>query len=148
NGRVYALNVNAPAAPTVIQVGRTGGTNPGIFDSPMFDATGGTIFAITSNDSVLTGASVVQIDTTTLSVFSRVLIGQGNSAGGAAVNLYDGDFDDAYFTNPSTGHMLVCGTGAADTRPNRYLLGFDGSGVLQPGTAVQLTTDATARCSP
>jgi hypothetical protein len=60
----------------------------------MFDATGGTIFAITSNDSVLAGASVVQIDATALTVVTRVLIGLGSS-GGTAVNLYDGDFDDA-----------------------------------------------------
>jgi hypothetical protein len=148
NGRVFTLNVNSPAAPTPIQVGRTGGTNPGIFDSPMFDATGGTIFAITSNDSVLTGASVVQIDATTLSIVTRVLIGQGSTGGGATVTLFDGDFDDAYFNNPSTGHMLVCGTGPADKTPHRYLLPFNGSGVLQPGTFVQLSTDAAARCGP
>ena len=91
---MYALNVNSPGTPTAIQVGRTGSTNPAIFDSPMFDATGGTIFAITSNDSVLAGASVVQIDATALTVVTRVLIGLGSS-GGTAVNLYDGDFDDA-----------------------------------------------------
>jgi len=74
-------------------------------------------------------------------------IGQG-STGGTNVNLYDGDFDDAYFNTPSTGHMLVCGTGGADTSPFRYLLGFNGSGVLQPGSSVQLTTDTAARCGP
>jgi hypothetical protein len=148
NGRVFALNVNSPAAPALIQVGRSAGPNPGIYDSPMFDATGGTIFAITSNDSVLTGASVVQIDATTFSIVTRVLIGQGSTGGGATVNLFDGDFDAAYFNNPSTGHILVCGTGPADKTPYRYLLPFNGSGVLQPGSSVQLTTNAAARCSP
>jgi hypothetical protein len=147
NGRVFALNVNAPAAPTTIQVGRTGSTNPAIFDSPMFDATGGTIFAITANDDVLTGASVTQIDATTFGIVTRVLIGLGSSTG-TTVNLFDGDFDDAYFANPSTGHMLVCGTSTVDTSPQRYLLGFDGSGVLQPGSSVSLTTDTAARCGP
>ncbi len=147
NGRVFSLNVNTPAGVTPVQVGRTGSTNPGIFDSPMFDATGGSVFAITSNDNVLTGASVVQINANTLAVVTRVLIGQG-SAGGTGVNLYDGDFDDAYYTNPATGHMLVCGTGPGDRSPYRYLLGFDGSGVLQPGSSVQLSTDTLARCSP
>jgi len=145
NGRVFSLNVNTPAGVTSVQVGA--GTNPGFFDSPMFDATGGSVFAITSNDSVSTGASVVQINAATLAVITRVSIGQG-SAGGTAVNLYDGDFDNAYYTNPATGHMLVCGTGAADRSPYRYLLGFNGSGVLQPGSSVQLTTDTAARCSP
>ena len=146
NGRVVALNVNSPT-PTTIQVGRPAGTNPAIFDSPMFDATGGTIFAITSNDNVLTGASVTQIDATTFGIVTRVPIGLGSS-GGTSVNLFDGDFDDAYFTNPSTGHLLVCGTGAADTTPHRYLLNFNGSGVLQPGSSVQLSTDAASRCGP
>jgi len=147
NGRVFALNVNSPGAPTTIQVGRNAGTNPAIFDSPMFDATGGTIFAITANDSVLTGASVTQIDATTFAIVTRALIGEGSSTG-TTVNLFDGDFDDAYFTNPSTGHLLVCGTGVADTTPYRYLLNFDGSGVLQPGSSVQLSTDAASRCGP
>jgi len=147
NGRVFALNVNTPAAPTTIQVGKTGATNPAIFDSPMFDATGGTIFAITSNDNVLTGASVTQIDATTFGIVTRVLIGQGSSAG-TAVNLFDGDFDDAYFNNPSTGHLFVCGTGPADTTPYRYLLKFDAGGVLQLGSSTQLTNDAAARCGP
>ena len=148
NGRVYSVNVNTAAVAGPVQVGRTGGPSPGIFDSPMFDATGGSVFAITSNDSALTGASVVQIDANTLSVITRVLIGLGNSGGGAAVNLYDGDFDNTYYTNPAAGHMLVCGTSPTDKSPYRYLLGFNGSGVLQPGSSVQLTTDTAARCSP
>jgi hypothetical protein len=44
--------------------------------------------------------------------------------------------------------LFVCGTGAADTTPYRYLLNFDSTGVLQPGTSVQLTNDAAARCGP
>jgi hypothetical protein len=146
NGRVVALNVNSPT-PTTIQVGKVGGTNPAIFDSPMFDATGGTIFAITSNDNAIPGASVTQIDATTFGIVTRVAIGLGSS-GGTSVNLFDGDFDDAYFTNPSTGHLFVCGTGAADTTPHRYLLNFNGSGVLQPGSSIQLSTDAASRCGP
>jgi hypothetical protein len=145
NGRVFAVNVNNPVSVTTIQVGA--GANSAIYDSPMFDATGGTIFAITSNDSVLPNATVVQFDANTFSIVTRVPIGAGSTTG-TNVNLFDGDFDNAYFTNPSTGHLLVCGTGAADTTPYRYLLGFDGSGVLQPGSSVQLSTDVSARCGP
>jgi len=147
NGRLYSVNVNTPGPVTTIQIGRTGANNPNIWDSPIFDATGKTLFAITSNDAVLTGAAVVQVDSSLKTVITRVLVGLGSTAG-ATVNLYDGDFDDAYFTNPANGHMLVCGTGATDTTPYRYLLGFNAGGVLQPGSSVQITTDATARCSP
>lgn len=147
NGRVYAVNVNTPGPVTTIQVGRTGGNNPAIYDTPVLDATGGTLFAVTSNDSSLTGASVVQIDANNFGIVTRVLIGQG-SAAGTNVNLYDGDFDDAYYNNPASGHMLVCGTGAADSTPYRYLLGFNAGGVIQPGSSVQLSTNGNARCSP
>lgn len=114
----------------------------------MFDSTGATVFAVTANDSVLAGAAVVQVNATSpFAVVTRVGIGLGSSAG-TGVNLYDGDFDNNYFTSPATGHMLICGTGAADTTPYRYLLNFNASGVLQPGSSTQISTDATARCSP
>ncbi len=148
NGRLYVVNVYTPAGVTFVQIGRNGSPNtPGIFDSVMFDATGKSVFAITANDNVLTGAAVVQVDVNTLGILARVGVGLGNSAG-AAVNLYDGDFDNNYFSSPATGHMLVCGTGAADTTPYRYLLGFDASGVLQPGSSTQISTNTAARCSP
>jgi hypothetical protein len=148
NGRLYTVNVNSPGPVTAIQVGRTGSTTPGILDSVMFDRTGATVFAVTANDSVLAGAAVVQVNATSpFAVVTRVGIGRGSSTG-TPVSLYDGDFDNNYFTSPATGHMLICGTGAADTTPYRYLLNFDASGVLQPGSSTQISTDATARCGP
>jgi hypothetical protein len=151
NGRLYTVNVNTPGTVTTIQVGRTSGAGsftPGIFDSVMFDRTGATLFVVTANDNVSTRAAVVQVNATSpFAIVSRVDIGLGNS-GGASINLYDGDFDNNYFTSPATGHMLICGTGAADTTPYRYLLNFNASGVLQPGSSTQISTDATARCSP
>jgi len=149
NGRLYTVNVNTPGAVTTIQVGRTGSPNtPGIFDSVIFDGTGATLFAVSANDNVLAGAAVVQVNSTSpFGIVARVGIGQGSSTGGA-VNLYDGDFDNNYFNSPSTGHMLICGTGVADTTPYRYLLNFNSGGVLQPGSSVQISTNAAARCSP
>lgn len=148
NGRLYTVNVNAPGPPTAIQVGKNGAATPGIFDSVLFDATGATIFAVSANDNVLAGAAVVQVNSTSpFSVAARVGIGLGNS-GGAAINLYDGDFDNNYFNSPATGHMLICGTGAADTIPNRYLLNFNASGVLQPGGAPVPVATATAATPP
>jgi hypothetical protein len=151
NGRLYTVNVNTPGPVTTIQVGRTSGagsSNPGIFDSVMFDSTGATVFTVTANDNVSTRAAVVQVNATSpFAIVSRVDIGLGNSGGGN-INLYDGDFDNNYFNAPATGHMLICGTGTADTTPYRYLLNFNASGILQPGSSTQISTDATARCSP
>lgn len=66
------------------------------------------------------------------------------------MNLYGGDFDNTYFTTPATGHMIVCGTGAADTIPTIYSLNFNSlghlTGVSSPLTA--LSSSATARCGP
>jgi hypothetical protein len=147
NGRLYSVNVNSPAGVTAIQIGRNGAANPDIYDVPMFDATGGSIFVMTSNDNVSDGASVVQVNTNTFAVTTRVSIGQG-STNGQMINLYDGDFDNAYFNNPTTGHLMVCGTAAAAPNPTRYRLGFNASGVLQPATGVQISSNGTARCSP
>lgn len=146
NGRMYSVNVNSPGAVTTIQVGTTGALNPNIYDSPIIDATGASVFAVSSNDS--TGAVVVQASTNTLSEITRVHIGQGSTAG-TSVNLYDGDFDNAYVSSPQTGHMLICGTGLNDATPYRYLLSFDANGRLQPDPApLQISNNARARCGP
>jgi len=147
NGRVYVVNVNNPTTVTTIQVGTTGALNPGVLDSPTFDATGNTILAVTSNDT--TGAAVVQASTSTLLEVGRVHIGEG-STGGTSITLYDGDFDNNYFTTPSTGHMYMCGTGpAGDTSPWLYRLDFGGTGLLTASTAIfHISTNAAARCGP
>ena len=147
NGRVYVVNVNNPTTVSTIQVGTTGVTNSGVFDSPTFDATGSTIFAVTSNDT--TGAAVVQASTSTLLEVARVHIGEG-STGGTSITLYDGDFDNNYFNNPSTGHMYMCGTGpAGDGSPWLYRLDFGGTGLLTASTAIfRISTNAAARCGP
>ena len=147
NGRVYVVNVNNPTTVTTIQVGTTGALNAGVLDSPTFDATGNTILAVTSNDT--TGAAVVQASTSTLLEVGRVHIGEG-STGGTSITLYDGDFDNNYFNNPSTGHMYMCGTGGAgDTSPWLYRLDFGGTVLLTASTAIhQISTNAAARCGP
>ena len=147
NGRLYSVNVNTPGTVTAVQIGRNGALNRNLYDSVIFDATGKTLFAITSNDAVQNGAAVVQVNTSTFAVLARVQVGVGSTTG-TSVNLYDGDFDNNYFNSPATGHMLVCGTSTIDTSPFRYLLGFDSNGILQPGSSVQLTTATNARCGP
>lgn len=155
-GVLYTFNINnppvSPATATPIQLGKAGpaSLNQGIFDAPILDATGGNVFAITSNAAAFTGAGVIQVsETSPFPILASINIGVGSS-GGTAVNLYDGDFDNNYFNNPdlTQGHMLVCGTSTANTSPYRYLLGFDASGVIQPGPSVQLSTSTAARCGP
>ena len=65
------------------------------------------------------------------------------------VALHDGAFNNDYFTDPSTGFMVVCGTNPTDTRPRRYDFGFTGR-VMNPGPIAsgQIVNSANARCSP
>jgi hypothetical protein len=148
NGRMYVVNVNTPAAVTAIPIGAPGSFNAGVRDSPIIDSTAGTVLATTSNDS--TSAAVVQVGTASLTEIARARIGQGSTDLVTAVNLYGGDFDNTYFSTPATGHMIVCGTGAADTIPTIYSLNFNSAGhltgVSSPLTA--LSSSATARCGP
>ena len=150
-GVLYSVNVNSTTpVVTSLTVGSTvgGGTNPGVIDAPIVDSTGGSVFAVSANDTAVAhNAVVVQASTSNLAEKSRISIGQG-STGGTSVTIYDGDFDNN-FTTPLTGHLLICGTGSGDTTPHRYLLGFDGAGNLVPDASpVQLSTNTASRCGP
>jgi hypothetical protein len=58
-----------------------------MFDCVMFDRTGATVFAVTANDNVLTGAALVQVSATSpFTVMSRVGIGLCNSGGACATS--------------------------------------------------------------
>jgi hypothetical protein len=90
---------------------------------------------------------VVQADTTTLTAKATVNIGEGSTAG-TTVNLYDGDFDNAFYTSQNTGHFVVCGTKNNSQAPYRYRLPVTGGLITTDSTPVQISTSAAARCGP
>jgi hypothetical protein len=145
-GILWSVNANAPATIRSLNVGLAGATNPAIFDPPIVDVDNGTVFAISSNDG--TSAVVVQADTSTLAQLTRARIGQG-STGAFTANLYGGAFTDAYFNNPASGFLFLCGTGGADTTPWRYSFGFTGR-ILNaaPASSGQILNFIDSRCSP
>jgi hypothetical protein len=145
-GILWSINSNTPTTVHSLVVGQFGKLNPSILDAPIVDVANGTVFAVSSNDG--TSAVLVQADTTTLAQSARANLGEG-STGGTGVNIYDGTFDNNYFTNPSTGSILVCGTGAADTTPWRYSFPFVGR-ILQttPTNSTQILVSPASRCSP
>jgi hypothetical protein len=147
DGILYSVNSTTGTVITSLAVG-SGGTYPNIDDAPLLDSTGGQVFAVSPKNATTNTAVVVQA-TTGLIQKARVSIGLGSAGNGGAnlVRLFDGDFD-VNFTTPSTGHMKVCGTGAADTTPHLYTLGFNSAGILQPGSSVQLSTNTASRCGP
>ena len=104
------------------------GGSYGIADSVLLDGSVGKIFAFSGNDGT-NGASavVVQLDED-LTNPVRVRVGLGSVGTNIANwNLHTGAFDDAYYGgNPSSGHLFMCGTGAGDTQPWHYWIGFTG----------------------
>ncbi len=98
--------------------GGTGGTAYGIPDSVLIDASGGSqkIYAFSGNNG--TNAVVAQLGMSLTSEVS-VAIGEGG------VNVYSGAFNNDYWNaDAATGELFTCGTGAADTTPYHYWIGF------------------------
>ena len=114
--------------------GRTGtGTNCtasggsfGIPDSVILDASSSKIFAFSGNDGTAGASAVVAQLNENLTGLVRVHVGRGSVGSTIANwNIHSGAFDNAYFgATPSSGHLFMCGTGASDTQPWHYWIGF------------------------
>jgi hypothetical protein len=144
-GVLASFNSVTPGTPKTLAIGQVGATGANILDPPIVDPADGVVFAVSSNDG--TSAVLVQATTGNLTELTRARIGLGSTTG-TNVNMYDGTPDDNYFTSISTGHFYVCGTGAANTTPTLYTLGFTGSTLNATGTSSQLSTATNSRCSP
>lgn len=125
---VYGYSVGATGFTLVksISVASTGAksTTP-IILSPIVDTTNGFVYVFSSADSTNTNTIVSQINT---SLTTQVTAAIGPAITSAATYIFDGDFDNAYFTSgPKTGAgtLYACGTqtGAA-TKPALYALSF------------------------
>ncbi len=145
---------------TVNPPGRIGTPTPctangrsfGIPDSPLLDVSVHKLYVFTGNDGTAgASAAVVQMNEN-LSGVVRVHIGRG-SRGNVTTNvdLHDGAFDDAYFGGtPTAGHLFMCGTGAANTRPFHYWIGFANYPTMDAAVTGSLQRLATAGipCTP
>jgi len=109
--------------------GRTGTPSPctatgtafGIPDSVILDNTGAAekIFVFTGNDGTAGASATVAQLNLDLTGIVRVHVGLGG------VDMHSGTFDNNYFGNtPSNCELFLCGTGAADTTPTHYWIGF------------------------
>jgi hypothetical protein len=143
-GTLYSVNSSTGTVASA-QIGLTTGTNPAIRDAPIVDSQNGGVFVQSANDG--TSAVIVQLKTTNLAQLQKVRLGRGSSTG-TTVNMYNGAFNNAYYTLPSSGTMFVCGTGAADTTPWGYTLGFTGTTLKStPISQTQLVNSTASRCS-
>jgi hypothetical protein len=176
-GELWAINASA-ASPTLFAgpvmiggggcttahpSGRTGTPTPGgdctanggsfgIPDSVMLDGSAGKLFAFSGNDGTAGASAVVAQLNENLTGLVRVHVGRG-SVGSliANWNLHTGAFDNTYFgATPSGGHLFVCGTGAADTQPTHYWIGFAAYPVMDAaptGSLLRLATPGLP-CAP
>lgn len=118
NGNLYCVTSAGAACSTPsITVGGPGGTPGSILDSPIVDSTSQTVFVSGNNGST---AYLTQVTT---SLGSQVNVNMGASG----TDLYDGAFDNAYFTSVSTGHMYFCGNLASAATPALYRVSFSTS---------------------
>jgi hypothetical protein len=123
-----------------------------IADAPIVDSTTGRVFAFNGTATApIANATVMQTDTQ-LSNASVVAAAVGPNSG---ARLYDGGFDNAYFSSASptiTGFLYVCGKAIGPTNsPALYRIGFNGSGVMNaapdPGFLTLVGANGAA-CSP
>ncbi|HYU45051.1 MAG TPA: hypothetical protein VEK84_02605, partial [Terriglobales bacterium] len=144
SGILYQINTSTGAVTATLSIGKS--HNHGIKGAPIMDVTNGTTFVVSSDDG--TSGVLVEADTATLAELAVARIGLA-SASGLSVDIYQPAFSDSYFTNPSTGLVRLCGTGAADTNPWQYAFGFNTATppIMQtvPSFSAQLiTTTATS----
>jgi hypothetical protein len=141
NGSLYRIDTATGAVSTLV----VGAARGGILGAPIVDITNGTTFVVSANDGA--SAVLVEADTASLNVLTKGRIGQGASAG-TSVPLYEPAFSNDYYTNPSSGVIRLCGTGAADTTPYQFAFGFTGRIMHStPSFSQQLLTSTAARCT-
>ncbi len=145
NGNLYQVDTTNGAVATAPVGG--GGTSSGIITPPIVDPTNGTTFVVDANSGAGGSAVLAEFDTATLLPMSVVNIGIGATTG-TKVRLLQPAVTNAYYTDPSTGAIVVCGTGAVDTRPWEYSFGFLGRRMLGvPTISQQLSTNITTGCT-
>jgi len=144
NGNLYQINVTTGAM-AVLVVGGHGKTSPGITAPPIVDVTNGVTYVVDADDG--TSAVLVEVETATLTQLAKARIGQG-AAGGTALTIAQPALSNAYYQNPSTGQIELCGTGTSDRTPWLYAFGFTGHTLnTTPAYSQQLLTTAGITCS-
>ncbi len=148
NGNLYQINTAAGTLAGLAAIGG-GSTSFGIVAPPIVDVTNGTTFVVDADDGA--SAVLVELDTSSLIPHSTAHIGIG-SAGGTKLRLFQPAFSNAYYNDPTTGTVNLCGTGTGtDTSPWQYSFGFPVDRFMsespETGFPVQLSTDVTDSCT-
>jgi len=120
NGNLYCVT-SAGAACSTAFLSVASATSPGaVIDAPIVDSTEQTVFAEASNST----NSVLMQATMALGSVVRATMGINGT------DLYNGAFDNAYFTSVSTGHMYFCGNLTTAATPTLWRVTFNSSGTM------------------
>jgi hypothetical protein len=124
NGSLYCVTSAGAhcSTPSIIV-----GTGP-ILDAPIVDSTQQKVFAAANNTTA--GNAVLTQATTALGSQVNVNMGFATTATNGTTDLYNGAFDNAYFTSVSTGHMYFCGNLTGAATPMLYRVGFGATGTM------------------
>lgn len=168
-GEVWVIQANGPvptlfAGPVMVGGGGCTTTNPpgrtgtpapctptgngfGIPDSVLLDASGASerILVFSGNDGTVGASAAVVQMTQNLANLVRVHVGLGG------LDIHTGAFDNNYWgITPSTGRLFMCGTGAANTNPFHYWIGFSAYPVIDsvPTGSLQRIGVAGVLCTP
>jgi len=158
SGYLYSVTTAGAVSATSAQVASAGG----ITDSPMVDSTTEKVYVFVGQDMHSGGSSpcagvcfgVFQFPAafTSSTALTEVVLGEAPT-GSSGVPLYDGTFDNAFYTNPAAGNgnLWVCGTNVGNEATFKQIaVSAFVSGSTSP-TATNITnplTSAGAQCSP
>jgi hypothetical protein len=125
----------------------------GIPDSVILDGSVGKVFAFSGNDGLTPSSAVVAQLNEDLTGLVRAHIGRGSRANNTSnVDIHTGAFDNNYFgATPNTGELFVCGTGANNTNPFHYWIGFTAYPLMNAvptGSFARSPSFAGLECSP
>ena len=135
DGNLYCVTTAGAACPTPSIVVGTGST-PAILDGPLVDSTTEKVFveANTGSNAQLTEA--------TAGLGARIDVNIGLNG----TDLYNGAFDNSYFTSGGTGNLYVCGNLSTAATPQLYQVAI--SGGLISGTTASLQLVRTGQTGP
>jgi len=131
SGFLYAVNVTTGA---VTKSGQLGAPILGITGAPMVDSSAGTVYIFAADNNAVScgggGAvpAVYQIPAGFLAGGKGTSVTIGTCSD--IVPVYDGDFDNAYYTSPSgnAGHLYVCGNPGGN--PTLFQISITAAGAL------------------
>ncbi|HEX5235260.1 MAG TPA: hypothetical protein VFW25_08025 [Silvibacterium sp.] len=147
SGHLYCIDVGSGTPALCGPTGKISIATSGlVWDAPIVDSTVGTVFA--------EGGNYNQATTTLLTV-TQANTNLGNvvqaSMGGGTPTLYDGDFDNSYYTgNYASGYLYVCAETTEDVE-TLYRIGFNSSGTMNSandGNSYALAPSSGGPCTP